>query len=147
MNNEESDTSTDSNAQDFEFIIGPAGDSVRKKQVLTDEQKCFLIRQVHQKQPFKLICEEFSEQFGRKITKGHISYTLNRFRNKNSIADLRTTNSGRKRSVRTDENIEMVRNLLINEMDMSVDSKRASVRRNNLDIKPTSLHKIIREDL
>ena len=47
MNNEESDTSTDSNAQDFEFIIGPAGDSVRKKQVLTDEQKCFLIRQVH----------------------------------------------------------------------------------------------------
>ena len=47
MDNEES-TSTDSNSQDFEIIIGPAGDSVRKKQALTDEQKCFLIRQVHQ---------------------------------------------------------------------------------------------------
>ena len=41
MDKEES-TPTDSNSQDFEFIIGPAGDSVRKKQALTDEQKCFL---------------------------------------------------------------------------------------------------------
>ena len=81
MDNEES-TSTDSNIPDFEFIIGPAGDTVRKKQVLTDEQKCFLIRQVHQKQPFKSICDEFSEQFGRRISKGKISYTLKRFNNK-----------------------------------------------------------------
>ena len=73
MDNEES-TSTDSNSQDFEFIIGPAGDSVRKKQALTDEQKCFFIRQVHQKQPFKSICDEFSEQFGRNISNGHIFY-------------------------------------------------------------------------
>ena len=70
--------------------------------------------------------------------------TLNEEKN---LFDQRKGKSGRRITVRTQENIQSVQNLLESEKDRRPDQPGSSCRRNMLDISKSSFNRIVKKDL
>ena len=70
-----------------------------------------------------------------------------RLQNHHTVLDLHKGNSGRKRTGRSEENIESVRTLLENQIDKNPDEIVCSLRRNDLNLSQSTFNRITRMDI
>ena len=111
-------------------------------QQLTQAQRVFIVETYNRTHSFRDVQEGFRDNFpDRNIpTKSTIFYNVRKFHEHGSCSNLNQYRSGRRRSARTAENIELVRNILRH-------NPHVSVRRNGSGLSPAAFNRITRLDL
>ena len=109
---------------------------------LTREQRVFIVENYILTRSIQNVHEAFRNTFiGRYVPKkSTILNNVRKYHEHGTSSNLNQGRSGRRRTARSAENIELVRDLLEN-------NPRVSVRRNGSNISNTSFHRIIKHDL
>ena len=108
----------------------------------TREQRVFIVENYILTRSIQNVQEAFRNAFiGRNVpTKSTILNNVRKYHEHGTSSNLNQGRSGRRRTARSAENIELVRDLLEN-------NPRVSVRRNGSNISNASFHRIIKHDL
>ena len=116
--------------------------SLRKMGQLTVEQRVMIVDSFIRTQSYKRVQDEFSELYPNRAVpaRSTILRNVKKFQRTGTTHNLNEHHSGRQRTARTAENIELVRNTLEN-------NPRLSVRRNGTGISSASFNRITRLDL
>ena len=125
------------------------GDQPNKPNKFTPEQKLFCVfskvRGLKTPQiQFEFLQKWPSQQPPKRNSIFRFEKTLNEEKN---VFDQRKGKSGRKITVRTQENINSVENILDSEKDRRPDQPGSSCRRNTLNLTKSSFNRIVRKDL
>ena len=103
----------------------------------TIPERIFLLEQKLSKAPHKVIKDSYRRKFpfsGRSPNKMQVWKTVKKFENHGTVHNMNKGNSGRKKSILTDQNLELMRNLFHSEKDLPARQTRSSIRRHNLPI-------------
>lgn len=109
---------------------------------LTTEQRVFVVSIYLETKSFLAVKDAFRRRFPERNCpcNSTIRKNVEKYRQHGTSLNLNKQFSGRRKSVRTPENIEMVR-------DHLQENPQVSVRRNGLGLHRSSLHRIIKHDL
>ena len=110
---------------------------------LSKEQRVFLVSKYLELKDYNQVLIAFTERFPERRTpcKKSIAQNVKKYLEHGTSLNLNKQFSGRPRTQRTLANIEAVRR------ELGENPRNFSIRRNNLDLAPTTLHRIIKEDL
>ena len=109
---------------------------------LTREQRVFIVLKYQLTQNCERVRREFEQEFPDRVspTKKTVMRTVRKFTEHGTILNRNKGNSGRRRTMRTPANIEMVRNVI-------EENPRSSIRRNESGLPATTYHRILRQGL
>ncbi|KAF2348741.1 Protein of unknown function DUF4817 [Trinorchestia longiramus] len=109
---------------------------------LTNEQRIFINNVYAEKKSLKEVQNEFEQRFPKRSspTKKTVWKTVNKFRAHGTILNLTKGSSGRLKTLRTNENIERVRQVI-------TENPKVSKRRNGTELSLSSFQRIVRNDL
>lgn len=109
---------------------------------LTVSQRTFLVQRYLETKDCNIVLAEFARQFpGRNApSKATITKNVHKFLTHGTMRNLHKERCGRRRSTRTDQNIQAVR-------DEIQQNNRVTCRRNNLGLSSASFNRIMRLDL
>ena len=115
----------------------------------TPDQKLFCVMSKNKGATTDQIRQEFSEKWPTKNppTRKSIFNFEKQLNEKKNLADQRKGKSGRRFTVRTQENIQSVKHLLESEKDRKPDQPGSSCRRNMMNISKSSFNRIVLKDL
>ncbi|KAF2365260.1 Protein of unknown function DUF4817 [Trinorchestia longiramus] len=108
---------------------------------LTNEQRIFINNVYAKRKSLKEIQNEFEQGFPERSspTKKTVWKTVNKFRTHGTISNPNKGNSGRLKTVRTNENIERVRQVI-------TENPKVFKRRNGKELSSSSFQRIVRND-
>ena len=109
---------------------------------LSKEQRVFVVTSYLRTGSFKLVQQDFEQRFPKRAltTKKTIWTNVNKFKTEGKTSNLNRERSGCRRTERTRENINRVREKLI-------ENPKISKRRNGLDISKSTFNRIVKNDL
>ena len=109
---------------------------------LTVEQRVFVVSLYIETKSYTAVVQAFRERFPERNppTRRTVYENVRKYRNHGTSLNRNKNNSGRRISIRTQENIESVRDLLI-------ENPTLSTRRNESGLSQTSFSRIVRDDL
>ncbi|KAF2360603.1 Protein of unknown function DUF4817 [Trinorchestia longiramus] len=109
---------------------------------LTNEQRIFINNVYAERKSLKEVQNEFERRFFERSspTKKTSWNTVNKFRTHGTISNLNKDISGRLKTVRTNENIERVR-------QVTTENPKVPKRRNGTELSSSSFQRIVRNDL
>lgn len=109
---------------------------------LTTEQRVFIVKEFNLSKSYKEVQNAFQQQFPNRTSpsKSTIWENVVKYQTEGTSLNLNKGRSGRKRSMRSAENIELVRHGL-------EDNPRISCRKNGLGIDRNTFHRIVKNDL
>ena len=125
-----------------------ANDENRPK-VLTPDQKLFVVLSKEKGIKTPQIQTEFNRKWPESTAPSRRTiFNLSRVLNKHkNLLDQRSVSSGGGKTVRIQENIDAVKEVLENEMHRTPDQPGSTCRRNPLQLSKSSFHRIIKKDL
>lgn len=109
---------------------------------LSKQQRVFVVTSYLRTGSFKLVQQDFEQRFPERAspTKKTIWTNVNKFKNEGTTSNLNRERSGCRRTERTRENINRVREKLI-------ENPKISTRRNGLDISKSTFNRIVKNDV
>ncbi|KAF2369146.1 Protein of unknown function DUF4817 [Trinorchestia longiramus] len=109
---------------------------------LTNEQRIFINNVYAERKSLKEVQNEFEQRFPERSspTKKTVWKTVNKFRTHGTVSNLNKENSGRLKTLRTNENIERVRQVI-------TENPKISKRKNGTELSSPSFQRIVRNDL
>lgn len=109
---------------------------------LSKEQRIFVVESYLRTGSFKLVQQHFEQRFPERAspTKKTIWTNVKKFKTEGTTLNLNKERSGCRRTERTPENINLVREKLI-------ETPKISTRRNGLDISKSTFNRIVKKDL
>lgn len=109
---------------------------------LSKEQRVFVVTSYLRTGSFKLVQQDFEQRFPERAspTKKTIWTNVNKFKTEGTTSNLNRERSGCRRTERTRENINRVREKLI-------ENSKISTRRNGLDISKSTFNRIVKNDV
>ena len=103
----------------------------------THEQRIYMVEQKMAKNSQKIINYNFKKRFpfsGRSPAKKIVWKQVKKFHTKGTVHNLNKGNSGRKKTVLTPQNLNLMRDMFHAEKDLPARQSRSSIRRHNLPI-------------
>jgi len=109
------------------------------KMQLSKEQRVFVVESYLRTRSFKLVQQHFEQRFPERAspTKKTIWANVNKFKTEGTTLNLNKERSGCRRTERTPENINLVREKLI-------ETPKITTRRNGLDISKSTFNRIVK---
>ena len=113
-----------------------------KTMQLTREQRVFIVLNYQETKNYEIVRRNFEQIFPERIspTKKTVRRTVQKFNEHGTTLNRNKGNSGRKRIARTQENVEMVQNVID-------ENPRSTIRRNESGLSATTFHRILHKDL
>ena len=116
---------------------------IMKTPQYTTEERIFLLEQKMSKVGHKVLKYNYKKRFpfsGRSPSKMVVWKQQKKFKSKGSVLNQNKGNSGRKVSVLTSQNLNLMRNLFATEKNLPARQSRSSSRRHNLPVPILKIH-------
>ena len=115
----------------------------------TPEMKLFVVLEKEKGTTYPRLVEMFGQKLPDKKPPSRVGvYKMRKgLQTNQTLLDRRTTNSGGGKSIRTEENIQMVKDYLEAEVERNPDEIGSSARRNDLPFTNSSFNRITKKDL
>ena len=105
-------------------------------------ERVFIVLNYQETKNYEIVRRNFGQIFPERIspTKKTVRKTVQKFNEHGTTLNRNKGNSGRKRTARTQENVEMVQNVID-------ENPRSTIRRNENGLSATTFHRILHKDL